>query len=70
MRYESPVFIFFGCLFEIFVDCIKLVKRNLFFKLVQIEYSHFYNSLSTFVRSISNFAVPLFVYSIQLRHFE
>lgn len=65
---RNPILRVFVGLFEVFVDCIKLFKRNLFLKFIEVENSDFDESFSAFVGSVGCGILSFLVKSINLTH--
>lgn len=61
---DRPFFVFFGCFLIVFVDGVELVERDLFFKLIEVEYPHLDDSFGTFIGSIGSPVLPLLVYGV------
>ena len=66
----GPIFVLFRCFFEVFVDCVEFVQRNLFLKFVQIKHPDLYYPLCTLISSVCCLPLSFFVYCVQFAHFK
>lgn len=64
LRKQSPILVLLGSLLEVFVDCVELLKGDLFFELVEIEDFHLYDAFSTLIGAIGCAVLSLLVYGV------
>lgn len=67
---DSPLFVFLGAFFEVFVYCVKLVEGNFLLELIEVEHPDFDDPFCTFVGSIGSFVFSFFVDGVELTHFK
>ena len=67
---DSPLLVFLGTFFEIFVDGVKLVERNFLLEFIEVEHPDFDDPFCTFVGSVGSLVLSFFVNGVEFTHFE
>lgn len=67
---DGPVFVFFCCLFVVFVDGVEFVYGDFFLELVEVEHSDFNGSFCALVGAVGRLGLSFFVNCVEFAHFQ